>query len=34
MISTGPRREETLIHEDGVLDGLTSGRMAQVLAQR
>jgi len=34
MISTGPRREETLIHEDGVLDGLTSGRMAQILAQR
>ena len=34
MISTGPRREETLIHEDGPLDALTSGRLAQVLAQR
>jgi adenylosuccinate synthase len=34
MVSTGPRREETLIHEDGALQGLTSDRLAQVLAQR
>jgi adenylosuccinate synthase len=34
MISTGPRREETLVHEEGALDALTSGRLAHVLAQR
>jgi len=34
MISTGPRREETLLHEDGPLHKLTSGRLAHVLAQR
>jgi len=34
MISTGPRREETLIHEDGALQALTSGRLSNVLAQR
>ena len=34
MISTGPRREETLVHEDGAMQWLTSGKLSQVLAQR
>jgi len=34
MISTGPRREETLVHEDGAMQWLASGKLSQVLAQR
>jgi adenylosuccinate synthase len=35
MISTGPRREETILRTDSaVLDRLTSGRLASVLAER
>jgi adenylosuccinate synthase len=34
MISTGPRREETLVHEDAALQRLTSGRLGHVLSQR
>jgi adenylosuccinate synthase len=34
LLSTGPRREETLIREDPSLTRLTSGRLAKVLANR
>ena len=34
MISTGPRREETIVRETDLLNRLTSGRLATVLAQR
>jgi len=34
LISTSPRREETLLHEDAALQRLTSGRLGHVLAQR
>ncbi len=35
MVSTGPRREETILRTDSaVLDRLTSGRLASVLAER
>lgn len=34
MISTGPRREETIVRETELLNRLTSGRLATVLAQR
>ena len=34
MVSTGPRREETILRELDVLDRLTSGRVHHVLAQR
>jgi adenylosuccinate synthase len=34
LVSTGPRREETLIREEGALARLTGGRLGQVLAQR
>ncbi len=35
MISTGPRREETILRSDSpVLERLTSGRLASVLAER
>jgi adenylosuccinate synthase len=34
LVSTGPRREETMIHEDGALARLTSGRLGRVLAER
>jgi adenylosuccinate synthase len=33
LISTGPRREETLVREDGALQGLTADRLSHVLAQ-
>jgi adenylosuccinate synthase len=34
LISTGPRREETILAADPVLDRLTGGRLAEVLAQQ
>ncbi len=34
LISTGPRREETIVHESPTLARLTAGRLAKVLAQR
>jgi adenylosuccinate synthase len=34
LLSTGPRREETLIREDAHLAGLTSGRLGRVVEQR
>jgi adenylosuccinate synthase len=34
LVSTGPRREETLVHDHPVLDRLTSGRLGRVLDQR
>jgi adenylosuccinate synthase len=34
LLSTGPRREETLIKADATLMRLTSGRLDRVLAQR
>lgn len=34
LVSTGPRREETLLRDHPALDRLTSGRLARVLEQR
>jgi adenylosuccinate synthase len=34
LLSTGPRREETLVHADDVLRRLTSDRLPQIIAQR
>jgi len=34
LISTGPRREETIVHEDPTLARLTDGRLANVVEQR
>ena len=34
MISTGPRREETIVRETELMEKLTSGRLATVLSQR
>ncbi len=34
LISTGPRREETIVREDATLARLTAGRLGAVLAQR
>jgi adenylosuccinate synthase len=34
LVSTGPRREETILRADPALERLTSGRLAQVLEQR
>jgi adenylosuccinate synthase len=34
LVSTGPRREETIVNEDPLLAELTSGRLAAVLQER
>jgi adenylosuccinate synthase len=34
LVSTGPRREETIVSEDPVLERLTGGRLGEVLAGR
>ena len=34
LVSTGPRREETILRSHGSLDRLTSGRLGRVLEQR
>jgi adenylosuccinate synthase len=34
MISTGPRREETIVREAPILARLTSGRLGAVIDQR
>ena len=34
LISTGPRREETIVREDPALDRFTSGRLHAVLEQQ
>jgi len=34
LVSTGPRREETLVRQDAVLARLTAGRLSAVLEQR
>jgi adenylosuccinate synthase len=34
LVSTGPRREETIVRHHGSLDRLTSGRLGRVLEQR
>ena len=34
LLSTGPRREETLVRTDPVLERLTNGRLARVLAEQ
>jgi adenylosuccinate synthase len=34
LVSTGPRREETLLRDDPALDRLTAGKLARVLAEQ
>ena len=34
LVSTGPRREETIVREDPTLARLTAGRLGRVVAER